>query len=397
MSVDLARRLVQGELIPADPLEAALKDWATGEKPLVRALAERSPELTPVIDTVLDQRGGPSIKRVRGVSEIVSQLPRGMCQALLALPIRRDLRTGTVDVATVDISDAHLAAEFEHHLRAPVRLVRASLADLLSALRELKGQPDARNVERTPAFGTPVARPAQALAPRVSQPPPSPPPKAASEPPATQDYARGNIRGGSGVVPQLRAAEVSESGPSSEPVLELTRPKVDKSGPKDAAKHLVVSDAELSSALEGFAHAESLDDVVDQLVRAMRRLARQVVIFAARGSDFNGRAGEGVDESALLSVRIPVGSPNVLSTAAQAGYYLGPLPETAVHAELRSLLRSTDEVSVSAVLVSDRPVLLVLLAGIGDAFSVTRRADQLARSAGRALETIVRKRQKPVE
>jgi hypothetical protein len=44
--------------------------------------------------------------------------------------------------------------------------------------------------------------------------------------------------------------------------------------------------------------------------------------------------------------------------------------------------------------VSERPSLIVLMAGFSESTEATRRADVLARSAGAALERIVRARKK---
>jgi len=44
--------------------------------------------------------------------------------------------------------------------------------------------------------------------------------------------------------------------------------------------------------------------------------------------------------------------------------------------------------------VSERPSLILLMAGFSESAEATRRADVLARSAGSALERIVRSRKK---
>ena len=53
------------------------------------------------------------------------------------MPVRRDPRTGTVDVAVVDARDPHPAEEIGYWLKAPVRMVRTSIASMESALLRL--------------------------------------------------------------------------------------------------------------------------------------------------------------------------------------------------------------------------------------------------------------------
>src|SRR5262249_28867616 len=72
------------------------------------------------------------------VSELVERLPRGLCKRLLALPVRHDAITGTIDVVVADTADAHPATEIGFHLGAPVRVVRAPVSAIEDALRRLR-------------------------------------------------------------------------------------------------------------------------------------------------------------------------------------------------------------------------------------------------------------------
>lgn len=67
----------------------------------------------------------------------------------MAIPVRHDALTGTIDVAAVDPLDPHVQSEFSFHLRAPVRVVRAPLATMEEALIRL--DPPPRSVARAPS------------------------------------------------------------------------------------------------------------------------------------------------------------------------------------------------------------------------------------------------------
>ncbi|MBF5066946.1 hypothetical protein G6O45_27430, partial [Salmonella enterica subsp. enterica serovar Istanbul] len=77
----------------------------------------------------------PYLRQVVPLAELVDRLPPGLCARLLALPVRRDAITGTVDVVVADAGDPHPGSEIAFHLGAPVRLVRASPAAIEKALR----------------------------------------------------------------------------------------------------------------------------------------------------------------------------------------------------------------------------------------------------------------------
>ncbi|HYJ09991.1 MAG TPA: hypothetical protein VEX18_13305, partial [Polyangiaceae bacterium] len=88
--------------------------------------------------------------------------------------------------------------------------------------------------------------------------------------------------------------------------------------------------------------------------------------------------------------------PSVLETAVKSGFYLGPIPNTPNHRELRDALPpdSVNEVYVTVVTVSDRPSLVWLTAGFEQSLDLTRRADEIALVAGRALARILRDRKR---
>ena len=82
------------------------------------------------------------MRHIAPVTTLVERLPPGLCDRLLAMPVRRDPRTGTIDVAVVDARDPHPAEEIGYWLKAPVRMVRTSIASMESALLRLGSRLD---------------------------------------------------------------------------------------------------------------------------------------------------------------------------------------------------------------------------------------------------------------
>jgi len=121
-------------------------------------------------------------------------------------------------------------------------------------------------------------------------------------------------------------------------------------------------------------------------------------VFTVKNASFDGRVGSpsvearaNVKELSLLSHQ-----PSVLETAVKSGFYLGPIPNTPNHRELRDALPpdAVHEVYVTVITVSDRPSLVWLLAGFEQSLDLTRRADEIALVAGRALARILRQRKR---
>ncbi len=295
-----------------------------------------------------------------------------MCERLLAVPIRRDPRTQTVDVATADPLDPHVAREFSHQLGVPVRVLQASVSELVRALKGVsRGTPHS---ERTPAFGTQVARPERVIAPvhRARLPDLGPPP--GTPIPQTHDYAQPRPPSDA-AIPLVR-----RSRNSLQPAPE---PSFAQSEDQTAAHDEQVLTLLMQSA--------SADEVVLHLTRGFEALSPRVVVLAVRGSEYVGRAaGQGMAELPLAELRIPADRPSVVATACEAGYYLGELPQTPVHAELGYLLdHPLGEVLVQPVRVGARVALVVVSTLTQDSGRVTRRAELFVRAAGEALERIL--------
>jgi hypothetical protein len=122
------------------------------------------------------------------------------------------------------------------------------------------------------------------------------------------------------------------------------------------------------------------------------------IVFAVKNASFDGRVASPQVEARARAKDLSLLShqPSVLETAVKSGFYLGPIPNTPNHRELRDALPpdAAGEVYVTVVTVSERASLVWLLAGFEQSLDLTRRADELALVAGRALGRILRQRKR---
>ena len=70
-------------------------------------------------------------------------------------PVRRDPRTGTIDVAVVDARDPHAADEISYWLKSPVRVIRTSMASMDAALQGIDEEPGLGMHPLAPPMGSP--------------------------------------------------------------------------------------------------------------------------------------------------------------------------------------------------------------------------------------------------
>jgi hypothetical protein len=293
----------------------------------------------------------------------VASLPDGLCERLGALPVRRDSRTGRIDVAVLDPMDPHVARELEFHLDAPVRLLRARVEVFDAALRS-----------------------SQAAAPRVPSGPPLPLVRKAPRSALDAGPRDGDASDEAQSPPPPSAHD------DEEPVLSLTRSKPRHTAP--IPPPLVAPEpVPLGESLDELAKAQNPDEVVTALVAGLG--PAPALVLAVRGQAYEGRAGSAsLDAQGVRRIRLPAGVPSVAETAVRQGYYLGTLPLTSAHGALREVLgRNADgEVYVTQVSVSNRPSLVVVVAlvrALGGSLEATRKADELCRAAGQVLESIV--------
>lgn len=315
--------------------------------PFVTALTERFPELVPLMERELERSETAEIHWVRPHAELVARLPPGLCERLLAVPVFEDATTGQVDVAVVDPLGPHVASEFSQHLGAPVRTLRARLSLVRAALASL---------EKTSSEPAERRRRGSEAAPRL-----------ASDAP----------------IPLVKRPTFSLRA-EAEPVLNLARAKAFAPEVGFAFEH------PFEEAARELARCESAEQVARAMCRALEPALALVV--AVRAGSLEMRASTRlVADRGSGTFSLPAGKNSVFDIAVRAGFYLGPLPSTPVHAELRSLLPegAGEEVYSAPVLVAARPVLALLMARFGPSLDATRRADRLITAASGAIERIL--------
>ncbi|MEO6417940.1 MAG: hypothetical protein ABIP39_00935, partial [Polyangiaceae bacterium] len=119
MAFELGRALLLSDAVTSGALARALFAVATEGIPLPRALIALGAVDAERLEEELARTDVPLVRHVVPVADLFEALPAGLCSRLLALPIRRDALTGTIDVAVVDPRDPHAAREIAHILKAP--------------------------------------------------------------------------------------------------------------------------------------------------------------------------------------------------------------------------------------------------------------------------------------
>ena len=352
MSVEVVRLLLRAGAAEAEVEDALGRAVGAGQS-LARALGEGGPGLEERLARELARVEVPSLEMVRPELEQLALLPPGLAERLGAVPVRKDARTGRIDVATLDPLDGHVVAELEFHLGAKVRVLRAAPGALRAAL---SGSVPARTPSGPPlplvrrAVTGDLRAPSLGAAPRPTEPP----------------------------MPE-------EAPPPSEPVLSLSRPKIPAAV---AALPLAVP---LELARSAFEKTRTPDEIVEGLIFGLA--PARTVVLAVRSGSYVGRAGSaGFEREVVRKIEILNSSPSVVQTATRSGFYLGALPHTPAHDGLRALFgESDDEIYVASVSASGHPTLVVACdpGGLGGSVDATRRVDVLAIAAGQALERIL--------
>ena len=399
VTVELTRRLIESG-VPLADIEAALLLVVEQGLSLPEALAERDAGLLSRVEQELARSELPSVLTVRASPELFARLPVGLCRRLLAVPVHVDPRTGRVDVAAVEPLDPHIGQEFAYHLDQPVRVLQASLEAVRTALERLQ-----RGAKVS------VLPPQRQAEPSLSSDAPIPLIKldtgARSDAPIPLVRRSMLPARAPSVVPTKRSVPPSSAVPETEGVALSWR---SKPPPTD----LVAGAAELSrpaarapsaraaaepnpaSTRERLEDATSPEAVLELLRDCMAPAAS--IVFAVKNASFDGRvASPSIEQrTAAKNISLLSHQPSVLETAVKSGFYLGPVPNTPNHRELRDALPpdSVNEVYATVITVSDRASLVWLLAGFEQSLDLTRRADEIALAAGRALARILRLRKR---
>ncbi|HWP06175.1 MAG TPA: hypothetical protein VNN72_10555 [Polyangiaceae bacterium] len=389
MSVEVVRLLLRVGASEAEVEDALSRALGAGQS-VARALAESTEGLKARFDRELARMEAPSIEMVRPEAEQLALLPPGLADRLGVVPVRRDARTGRVDVAVLDPIDPHVASELEFHLGSKVRLLRAEPEVLQTALSSA-GTP------RTPS-GPPLPLVRKVTSGDLSRPSLA---ARAAEPTRTSERPIGPDE-----------VEPADAPPASEPVLSLSRPKpapgaaatpspapASSAAPAPAAEPAPAAHEPLLPLEEvraTFDRTRTPDDVVAALLLGLA--PAQAVVLAVRSNAYVGRAGSPeLSQVAVRQIQIPASQPSVVQTATRAGFYLGALPHTPPHDALRLLFGNTEEeMYVVAVSASGHPSLVALCepSALGGSLDATRRCDALASQAGAALERILMNRKR---
>jgi hypothetical protein len=426
VTYELARALLLTEVISSTTLARALFASITQDTALPRVLFEMRALDPERLDIELSRVDAPRLRSVVPVKELMDRLPPGLCRRLLAVPVRRDAMTGTVDVAVADARDPHAAQEIGYWLDAPVRIIRAPMSAIEDALRRSVPPPPRQPSLRPPvSVRRPSVTPAAMSAPSPVFPRPAPVPggvpakgesdipipltRVADEP-EPMLLVRGTMTGGLELPTDLEPAiELSRMRPASVPPpsyapdTERDRavpsiipgpPPITKRGPYSAAASSQPL-ADVGSTIAALRVAYDRDEVLDLLLSGARTFARKAAVFVAKQHGFVGWtcSREFGDESALQQIVIDADEPSVLATASLEGFYLGPMRADDVHAPILAVMGgATRDVAAAPVKVANRTAVILLCDELADTMLGTRRLDELVRAAGEALERILRSR-----
>jgi hypothetical protein len=439
MTFALARSLLLADAVTPEALGQALFVAATRGTSLVRALLATRAIDGAKLEQQLERGDAPYMRHIAPVMALVQQLPPGLCERLLALPVRRDPRTSTIDVAVVDARDPHPVEEMAHWLRAPVRMVRTSLASMDTALRRIHAKPEQgvrtlaapiwvpspspapapQDLSKTPAYGSPVFDESQLVDPDDDSSPTDVIDFPATDPNIPFALTRRSLA--PVTIIELGAPAI-ERPPrhETEPILDLRRRKPTAVAPTmspapalpTVAPIAVVAPvavappnapappfAEAADILEAIRNASDRDSILELLVAGTRTVARRVAVLAVRRDTLLGWtcSPELGERSVLRGVKIIPAMSNVLGDAlASDQAHLVRIPKDAAHAPLLAVLRTplSPEVALVSVRVEGKAVALVLADELGDTLVATRRMEDLAGTAGEALAHMLREKRK---
>lgn len=363
MARDVARSLLHDDAADRRALGAAIARSVNTGVPLLEALLASGAAPPEIVARHLARTATPFLRTVAPARELVARLPLGLCERLLAVPVRLDAITGTVDVAVADANDPHPAEEIGFHLRAPVRVLRATLEAVHEGLRRLHAT-SLRPGSMPPASMRP--------GPRTSL----------SEPPRSAD--------GSDIPIPLTRKTAYPPGPSMLAPLIPGPPALPVIG--RGATMMTAPRRDPAELLDAVRQAASRDEALALVLRAAREVAPKVALFVVKKGVYAGWAGSPALASveALRAAAIPADAPSVLERASREGLYLGPVPHDRLHAPIvRALGTPTRDVAVVPVRVAGRTAVVIVADELHETMRGTRFLDDLARAAGDAFARLV--------
>jgi hypothetical protein len=358
------------------------------------------------------------------VLDLMDRLPARLCEALVAMPVRRDPRTGTVDVALADALDTHAAEEIAFYLRVPVRVVRSPLQALEEGIARTQapraqssaGMPAAPQVLRGAPIVSVEAFPPEHPSTVSERPlplvrrsePPQEIPIPLSRPSRRLFIPRITAQS---EVAQLESADELED----EPVVELRRSKTPSTQAMPAvrpeppvmlpgAPSAVAEPAAprpepptpthglLRDLLRDMGRATARDPLMELVLEAIRGVAPKVALFAAKKDAFTGWmcAPEFGPREALVEIRVDARVPSVFATTATTGLFRGPLLRSGTHGALFQFVEAArPEIIAVAVRAAGKPVVIAMAYDVADVPLAMSVMLDVARVAGETLERIV--------
>lgn len=384
MSTELARALLLSDAITPDGLARAMFSSLSENRPLERTLVTTGAIDERRLQEELARWDGPSIQNVVPVLPLVARLPKGICRRLVALPIRLDPRTGTVDVAVADGRNPHAVTELGYFLGAPVRAVRAKLTTLLAAIQKLE-EID-RSPQPAPVWAPPPTAHRPPMIPRETplwgtpivnlDKQPSDRPRSDSSPPSVEMP-----------IPLLRSYEEPDTQREPEPTFDLV--------PSQRIRPATLPLPDLGPVLASLRSASDRDAVLSIALSGVRGVARRAAILVVKKDTFVGWSctPEFGSANALRNVSIPTGIPSILATASAGGMYLGPIFEDDAHRPLLAVMGTvTRDVAVCAVKVGGKTAMLVVADELADTALSTKHMEAILAAAGQALTRLVRRK-----
>ena len=250
---ELGRALLLADAVSPEAMARALLASVRDQVSLVRALLDSS-AITMVRleeELALTAPDAPFQRHPVPVLDLVARLPPRLCEALVAIPVRADTRTGTVNVALADASDEHAAEEIAFYLGAPVRVVRSPLGAIESAIAQVRHEssnpPTVSSVSVPPpspvrpmAHTPPWGMPALAVAPEERFPGSTTPRSAATPPPSPSARCRSSPRAPRTSLPTsrfrspVRSRAASRRGRGSSPSRARRRSSMTKRTPSSS-------------------------------------------------------------------------------------------------------------------------------------------------------------------
>jgi hypothetical protein len=419
VGLELGRALLLADAVTPEAMAQALLASVRDRICLVRALLATDAIDPSRLEEELARTApdAPLQQYPTAVQELVERLPPHLCGALLALPVRRDPMTGTVDVALADAYDTHAAEEIAFYLDAPVRVVRSPLgameAAIMLARRQSSNPPSSgpisvpppspvRPMAHTPPWGSPIlvagahAHVDERPAAVSERPIPLVPRTPSEQVPPNGDipiplYRR--LTPGAGLVALSRAAVEDDD---EDPVVELRRTKPPSRAPSQAAPPVSTTPlpaATLHQLLREMTKATARDPLMELVLVALRPFAGKAALFAVKKDAYVGWmcTPEFGDRGRLGAVRIEAHVASIFSTLATVGTYVGPLLRNDAHAPLFGFVRSQrPEIIGASIKAAGKPAVIVLAHDVAEPPRAMNALTDVARVAGESLERILR-------